>query len=53
MRYVLNGPLKEYRNVRRTDKIKTKLAGTKQSIQTRCNGTNISFETIVLKLILR
>ena len=28
MRYVLNGPLKEYRNKRRTDKTSTKLTET-------------------------
>ena len=65
MRYVLNGPLKEYRNKRRTDKTRTKLTETalvtpastftriSQSIKTRCNRTYISFEAIVLKLMFR
>ena len=63
MRYILNVPLKECRNKRRTDKKRTKLTETTlitpTSIDTnqtkhpkRCNKT-ISFETIVLKLVFR
>ena len=55
-----NGPLKEHRNKRRTDKAKTKLNETtlhkvftqvRQSMTIRCNRTYISFEAIALKLI--
>ena len=61
MRYVLNGPLKEYRNKRRTDKTRTKLTETtltrirknKAKHQTRYDGTSISFQAIILKLIFR
>ena len=60
MRYVLNGPLKEYRNNMRTDKAITKLIKTtlitqqvftqiRQSIRTGY----ISFEAIVFRLIFR
>ena len=64
MRYALNGPLKEYRNKRHTDKTKTKLTETtlinptsihtnKTSIKIRCDKTCISFEVTVFKLIFR
>ena len=57
MRYVLSGPLNEYKNKRHTDKTRTKLTETtlitpasfhtnKKSIKTRCN---ISFEAIVFE----
>ena len=64
MRYVLNGPLKEYNNNSRTNKQEKKLTETtlitptsihknKTKRQNKCNRTCICFEAIVLKLIFR
>ena len=64
MRYILNGPLKEYRNKRRTDKTRTKLTETALTSPTsvhtnrtkhitRFDRKYISFEAIVIKLIFR
>ena len=64
MRYVLNGPLREYIDERHMDETKTKLTETflitpasihtnMTTYQIRCNRTYVSFEAIILKLIFR